>query len=125
MVVELGWTMSASDISEARCCVCNQTFTREVIEAHLVSDSDRLHLGEVCPECIERGRDHIEARMRWNLRMSSMMQIAQARMEARASAETVEACPSSEEYAAFKAGVGGPRYAPQEEADAAFERGEW
>lgn len=125
MVVELSWTITAADFREAHCCVCGGEFIRGVVEAHLVSDSDRLHLGEVCPECIGRGAWRIGVRMRKNLRMSSMMQMAQARMEARASEEPVESCPSPEEYEAFAAGVGGPRYASREEADAAHERGEW
>jgi hypothetical protein len=46
-------------------------------------------------------------------------------MEWRASGEGVEECPSFEEYEALKAGVGEPRYASPEEAEAAHERGEW
>lgn len=125
MFIELSWTVTASDIREAGCCVCNKKFTREVIEANLVSDADRLHLGEVCPECIGRGAKYIEERMRKNLTWSVSMALAQARMERRALGEVVEACPSPEEYEALKAGVGGPRYASQEEAEAAYERGEW
>ncbi len=94
MVVELSWTITASDITETRCCVCSGKFIREVIEANLVSDSNKLHLGEVCPECLHRGADYIEERMRSNLRMSSMLYAAQVRMEARASKERLEACPS-------------------------------
>ena len=49
MRVELSWAISASDLRAARCCVCRKGFERGVIEANLISDSDRLHIGEVCP----------------------------------------------------------------------------
>jgi hypothetical protein len=125
MVIELSWTIVDADICETRCCVCRHKFARQVIETKLVSDSDRLDLGEVCPTCIERGADYIEERMRENLAFSSMLAEAQAYMEKRALAEDLESCPTFEEYELLKAGVGGPRYASAEEAGAAWERGEW
>lgn len=125
MVVELSWIISDTDIREAKCCVCRGKFTREFVEAHLVSDSDRLHLGEVCPECLHRGAEYIERRTLKNLEFSTMLSESQLYMERRALTETLEVCPSPEEYEMLKAGVGGPRYATMEEANAAWKRGEW
>ena len=57
MRVELSWMIIVRDLRPAHCCVCDKGFERGVIEANLVSDSDRLHLGEVCPGCLEQGAD--------------------------------------------------------------------
>lgn len=125
MRVEMSWTVTASDLRRTLCCVCRKDFVCGVIQADLVSDSDQLHVGEVCPACLERGADYIERTIRFELRMSSTMAERQARMERRASEECLEVCPSFHEYGIFEAGCGAPRYATDEEAQAAWERGEW
>jgi len=125
MRIELSWTVCASDLRATLCCVCRRRFERGVIEADLISGSDRLHLGEVCPACLARGAEYVERRMQSNLRFSIMLSETQIYMEKRAVEEDLEVCPSWEEYRVFEAGCGGPRYATAEEADAAWERGEW
>lgn len=125
MVIELSWIVTASDIAQARCCVCRKSFMREVIEASLLSDSDRLHLGEVCPGCIERGAAYIEEEMHRELALSVMKAETQIYMEKRALGESLEVCPSFSEFELLKRSVDGPRYASSEEAEAAWQRGEW
>lgn len=125
MRVELSWTISAADLGPGRCCVCRKGFERGIIEAHVISDADRLDLGEVCPACLETGEEHIERRTHAELRLSIMGMDRQLRMEKRAIVEGLEACPSFAEYTALEAACGGPRYATDEEAQAAWERGEW
>lgn len=75
--------------------------------------------------CIERGAEYIERAMHHNLWFSITLNETQICMEKRAIEEGVEVCPSYAEYEALKSGVGGPRYATAEEAQAAWERGEW
>jgi hypothetical protein len=123
--VELSWAISASDLGAADCCVCNKGFERGFIVADLISDSNRLHLGEVCPTCLKRGTDHIGERMRSNLRFSYTWAEIQAYMEKRASEEDLEDCPSFEEFEALEAGCGGVRYATKQAAEDAWFRGEW
>ncbi len=125
MRIELSWTISASDLRPSTCCVCRRRYERGVIEADLTSDSDRLHLGEVCPACLEQGAEYMERRMHSNLLFSIMLSEAQIYMEKRAVEEDLEVCPSWEEYRVFEAGCGGSRHATADEAQAAWERGEW
>lgn len=125
MRIELSWCISASDLREARCEVCNQRFTRRVVEIHVVSDSDDLHIGECCPDCFQRGHEYVEATVIQNLRRNLMMSEASIRMERRAVSECLADSPTFEEFQLYEAGCGGPRYASREEAEAAYERGEW
>jgi len=124
VIIEFGWTVSASDMHDARCCVCNRGFRRGPVTADVISDADRLHIGEVCPSCLEAGAAEMERRLVRRLEWQTMMQEHDIYMTRRAIQEDLRA-PSYAEFLAFEQAVGGPRYATDEEAQAAWERGEW
>lgn len=125
MIIELSWAISEDDLRQTHCCVCNKSFERGVVEINVLSDSDRYHIGEACPACIYKGAEYMEAVLQSRLRFRSTIHAAGAEMERRASEESISECPSYEEYDAFAASCAGPRYATGEEAQAAWERGEW
>lgn len=131
MIVEFAWTITSDDFRELVCYVCKKSFTRGCIEIVLVSDSDRLFLGESCPACLRRGCEYMEREMRFHLDLSAQRLRATAAMarrdaeaERRASMESLR-CPSFEEYQALEAGCAGPRYATREEAADAWHEGLW
>jgi hypothetical protein len=95
--------------------VCRRAFCRSVAEAYLFTDFG-MDLGEVCPACLDLGPEHMEERIG--------ERALNARIDAeqleRAASETVEDCPSVEEFLAMEQAIGQPQYASFEEADRAM-----
>src|SRR5215218_10889932 len=112
MLVELHRMATPEDLGEGWCCACGQTFERSVVEAHLYTE-DRVTLGELCPACLSRGPEHIERRI--------AEQAQWARMEAdemeRAASETVDECPTLEEYQMLVRVTREPKHRSVEEAN--------
>ncbi len=62
MQIEVYQVLTPDDLGEGRCCACCRSFSRSVVEIHLLTDY-RLDLGELCPACLERGPEHIQRKI--------------------------------------------------------------
>jgi hypothetical protein len=115
MRVEVWQVLTPDDLREGKCCVCWLRFQRSVAQVSLLTDA-RMELGEVCLACLERGPEHIERRI---CEQAELARITAEEME-RAASESVEDCPSVEEYRMLERAICKPRYGSFEEADRAM-----
>jgi hypothetical protein len=115
MRVKVLQMLTPDDLCDAWCCACRRRFPRTVAEIHLFTD-ERMDLGELCLACVEAGPEQIERGIR---RRAEEARIEAEEME-RAASETVDDCPSIEEYLVMERAIGKPRYVSFEEADRSF-----
>jgi len=117
-------SISPEDMREYRCCVCNQRFQGGVVEAIVLSD-DNVHMGSCCPSCLEHGPDWIGEKLRsWARCRALLSRMAVAHAEA-VSQEVMKECPTAGEALMLEKIWQTPRYRNADEAQAAWERGEW
>ncbi len=114
--VELLQATAPRDLVRVDCCVCGLLYEQGPALALLISDSGAA-AGLVCPECLQRGAQHIEKKMQWN---AEYARIAAAEAEQIAS-EVIEDLPTLEQYEAMARWFGGPRFDSEAEAERYFD----
>jgi len=110
--------LSAGDVGEQRCAICERKFWLGPATAYAISD-DNVLLGETCPACLESGPQEMERELEWHARMSRWV-AAQKEEFAR---EGFSEVPSLEEYLMAERVYQTPLYRSAEEADAAIAAG--
>ncbi len=114
MRIVLKRTLSGDDMGEMRCGICSRQFWLGACTADAVSERN-VHLGEVCPACIEGGVEH----MQWWLDESARWSARIAEQDAEHAAEGFTEVPVPEEYAMLEKIYRTARYPTGQEAQEA------
>ncbi len=100
MRITLHQTGSDADLGEQGCCICKQRFHLGPASCLAFSGpAPEVLWGEVCPACIERGQDYIQATLDWKAGWTRMA----AQQQTVAAEEGISDCPTLDEVLAADA----------------------
>ena len=125
MRIVLERTACPRDMIERRCCVCDRPFQVGCVTAIAMSESGKIEIGQVCPDCLERGANWIEERIVRRHETDLMLHERAVRDCRQIISEYLSECPTAQEFRMLERLTRTPRYRSGDEAQAAIERGEW
>jgi hypothetical protein len=111
MRIVLKRTLSNDDMGEMYCGICSGGFWLGACTADAVSERN-VHLGHVCPSCVERGVEHMKAELEERARRSARI----AAEDAEHAAEGFTEVPALEEFLMLEKVYQAPRYRTGQEA---------
>ncbi len=114
MRIELTQANVPYEMGRRNCAACSLAFDQGPVLARLLGDGHiPLDVGVVCPTCLDKGRKHIEEKVR----MRAFWAREKAEEYERLAAEHVRDTPTLEEYEVVSRLFDGPRYSSEEEAE--------